>query len=522
MACGAGLGLLLGLWLLRGLHGRRGSGLGLVLALGHGVGHLAALRRALGLLAGLLEGQAVDGLVLHGSEAVGNHRREGRVGRLSGLHGGRRLKILALIGVDAQLLSLAHLLAYLVGLADGRGGDAILLGDRGEGLAAAHGVPLHHKFLNILSAAVGARASRCRLHHSAAGIALGVVVEDAVLVGQIGIHLQRGEHQRVGAYVAGNQACAILRIERLQLLHGDAQHVAYLLEMHPSAHMDRVREYRLAGQGGRYVVEVVVVEGVVGGDECGHIAAGLRGQVGVDLPEVFLHRLAASGAANGLVDVARAAVVGGDGQRPVAVDVVELLQIAGGGVGRGYGVAALVDERAHFQALARGRREHELPQPRGSGARHGVGVQGRFDHRQVLELQRQAILVEGLLEDGHIVEAHSQNVLHQLLLAVDIHLYVGAHHRVVGQLDHRGQLAEALDVFLVGNVDRGLRVGLAVDVGVVAQIPVVLHQVDVGLEALGIHDGGVVEAVAYLEYGKGSGRGPRRAEGEGQGGCEGS
>ena len=41
---------------------------------------------------------------------------------------------------------------------------------------------------------------------------------------------------------------------------------------------------------------------------------------------------AVAGAQQGLVHIARPAVVGSDGQRPVAVDVVELLEIVGRGI----------------------------------------------------------------------------------------------------------------------------------------------------------------------------------------------
>ena len=73
----------------------------------------------------------------------------------------------------------------------------------------------------------------------------------------------------------------------------------------------------------------VVVHDVVGRDEGGHIASCLCRQIGVEFPVVLL----AACTVDGLVDVLRAAVIGGNHEIPVAEDAIEVAQIAGGSIG---------------------------------------------------------------------------------------------------------------------------------------------------------------------------------------------
>ena len=382
----------------------------------------------------------------------------------------------------------------MVGFAYRSHGHAIFTGDFGQGLATLHRVVFHHQFVHILSAGIGTGIRDCGgFHHTAAGIEFGVMVDNRVLVGHIGIDLKRGKHKRVRTDVAGNQVGAVLRIQHAQFVHRDTEHIADLLEMHTLGHVDSIGQNRFAGQRRRYVVLVVEVHYIVCGDERGHVTAGFRGKVGIDGPEILGRR---TGTAHGFVHIAGTAVVSGDGQRPVAENIVKFFQIAGGGIGRCVWVATLVDQRIDLEALAGGRGHHELPQARGTCARDGVGVQGAFNHGQVFEFQRHAVAVQGLLENGHIIQAHAEHVLHQLLAAVGVHVDIIAYHRVEGHLNHRGQRTQAAYQVLVGHGHRLAAVGLAVEIGIVAQVPVLFHPVDVGLETFRIHNRDIVEAVA--------------------------
>ena len=118
-------------------------------------------------------------------------------------------------------------------------------------------------------------------------------------------------------------------IERAQLLHLQSADGGHLFHVQVPVHHDGVG---LLGQRGVHrtdVVLAVIGHDIVGGDEGRHIAAGLLGQIGINLPVVLL----AVGALDGLVDILGAAVVGGDDEVPVAEHLVEVFQVAGGGIG---------------------------------------------------------------------------------------------------------------------------------------------------------------------------------------------
>ena len=87
-------------------------------------------------------------------------------------------------------------------------------------------------------------------------------------------------------------------------------------------------------------VLAVVGISIGGADEGGYVTARFVRQGVVDIPE----RPSAAGAGERLIDIARAAVVSRDSQRPVAVDGVEVFQVAAGRTGREHRVAALIDQ----------------------------------------------------------------------------------------------------------------------------------------------------------------------------------
>ena len=367
-------------------------------------------------------------------------------------------------------------------------------------------------FLTVDGGRTGLHASG-RFHYVATGVKVGVVSRYGVLAHYVGVGLVGRKHKRPGAVGrAWDLLLAVLRIEHLKLLHREFQYVGYLLEVYATVHVDGVRYNRLLCQCGRNVVLVVVVHHVGGCNETGHVAARLPWEVGVDGPEVLSGVVA--GTAQGLVHVARAAVVGGYSQRPVFIYVVELAQIARSSLRRAHRVAALVNKRVDFQSKPAGCREHNLPEAHGSRARYGVGVHRRLDYGQIFQLDGDSLLLDGLLEYRHIVEAHAEHALHQRALASGIHVDVLAHHRVEWHFDGGGDGLQALDQFGVGGGHVRTVVNLLVESSVVLQIPVLHHAVHVGLHAFGKHHRRVGGSVGQREY-----RGPcLRAE---SGGAEG-
>ncbi len=147
------------------------------------------------------------------------------------------------------------------------------------------------------------------------------MVGNGVFAHYVGVDLVGREHQWIGPYIAGYHLFAVLRVKNLNFFYRDMEHVGNLLEMDSPFDVHGVGQYGPFCQGGGYVVFVVVVHHIVRGDEAWHISACFRRQVWIDCPEIFLFSLAT---AEGFVDVAWAAVVGGDCQRPIVVDVVEL------------------------------------------------------------------------------------------------------------------------------------------------------------------------------------------------------
>ena len=110
--------------------------------------------------------------------------------------------------------------------------------------------------------------------------------------------------------IAGDDVRPELRVEGAYLLNGHVQHLGNLSKVDASVDCHGVGNQRFAGQRGTDVVLLVIGHRIVGSDEGRHITARFPGQVLIDVPEVS----GASIAVQRLVDVARSAVIGGDGQ----------------------------------------------------------------------------------------------------------------------------------------------------------------------------------------------------------------
>ena len=226
---------------------------------------------------------------------------------------------------------------------------------------------------------------------------------------------------------------------------------------------DRVRGQRQRGLGEFDAVELVVGVGVGGADEGRYVAARLAGQEVVDVPE---RAAAVAGTGEGLVHVARSAVVGGDGQRPVLVEGVEVFQIAAGGARREDGIAPLVDERVDLQSVDLARCGHELPQTRCAHGGYGRRREGRFDDRQRAQLDRKTRLDELLFDQREVVLRHAEDAADRAGADVGVAVDVAFDDVVVGELHGRYEVAQPPDVDRVGRpVAGGGRRRVETDVG---------------------------------------------------------
>ena len=84
--------------------------------------------------------------------------------------------------------------------------------------------------------------------------------------------------------------------------------------------MDSVAVDRNIDVLGTDAMFVVIVHGVACSNECRNIATCFARQILVYLPEIAF----ASRSGDGFIDVARSAVVGGNGQSPIVIDIVQV------------------------------------------------------------------------------------------------------------------------------------------------------------------------------------------------------
>ncbi len=288
---------------------------------------------------------------------------------------------------------------------------------------------------------------------------------------------------------------AELRVEHSDFLHGNLEHIGYLLEVDTLRHLYGIGDKRVFDQCGLDAVTVVIIHHIVCGDECGEIAAGFGEKIVVNFPEVFF---ASAGTAQGFVNIAGAAVVGSDGKRPVTVYSVELLEVFHGVVRGQARVAALVHERIHLKAEIKGRSRHELPETHGPGARYGVGVDGAFYHRQILKLQRHFLLHELFHEYAAVIVVKGEHVAHKVAALAQIHVDELAYNLVVGHLYLGGEAGE--EVFVFGCIaDVAGAVG-GCFYGEVFKVIVFAELASLGLEAFGGHHIIVGDGVLYVEY----------------------
>ena len=339
-------------------------------------------------------------------------------------------------------------------------------------------------------------AGHTRLDICAAGILVGISGHDCIVAYDVAQTLLRGEHERVGVVVAGDYILAKLRIEHPYLLDRYVEHLGNLVEVNTVGHLHGVGHELLLHHGGLQSEAVVIVHHKVGSDESWQIAASLCGEEIVDLPEIFF---AATGASERFVDIARAAVVGGDGERPVVVDVVELAEVFGCCGRRLAWVAALVYERVYLKAESACRGGHELPETNRSRAAHGIGLDGALDHRQILQFERHVLFGELLDKYVAVVVVEGYHIGHKSAATGEIHVDKPSHDLIVGHLHLGRESREQLGILLGGAGGRGCGVDHLHPLGEIFEVEIFLKLAGCSLEAFGSYDIGVGDRMFDVE-----------------------
>ena len=150
-----------------------------------------------------------------------------------------------------------------------------------------------------------------------------------------------------------------------------------------------------------------------GREDLGHVVLRLFGQLSafVELPEIGIAR-----SLDGVLHIARAMVVGGHGQVPVAQLAVDELHVAGVGARRFLGIEALVHVGIAGQAVIGA--GHELPHAaRVRFAIDRLRLEARFGHRQVDQILRHPFFGQYAL-DHRLVAAGALKRMQQRIVAL--------------------------------------------------------------------------------------------------------
>ena len=157
--------------------------------------------------------------------------------------------------------------------------------------------------------------------------------------------------------------------------------------------------------------------------------------------------------AHGPHDPARASVIAGQGDVPVVVLLVQVLEEASRRIGGFERVKALIDLPVDAQPEQARRRGHELPGSAGAGPRRGVDPEAAFDDRQVGQVLGESVAAEDLLEGtdelAHAVEGPLDAVVANGLegLQEGDHLRIDDHRQAVGDDSRLADLMlQVLDV----------------------------------------------------------------------------
>src|SRR5229473_2781968 len=119
-----------------------------------------------------------------------------------------------------------------------------------------------------------------------------------------------------------------------------------------------------------------------------------------------------TGASDALLHVARAAVVSGHRQIPVAVELVEIAKMLRSGVRGLFGILAFVNPPGVAEPIFMAAVGHELPDPPRPGARKSQRLEGAFGLRQVDQILRQALFLQNAGNHLAITSGAAQSGFH--------------------------------------------------------------------------------------------------------------
>ncbi|TXG87576.1 MAG: hypothetical protein E6R15_13185, partial [Zoogloea sp.] len=237
----------------------------------------------------------------------------------------------------------------------------------------------------------------------------------ALQVNQESLDLVGRDNQRHGA--AGRQHRALVaRVEGQDLVHRGFRQTRRggQVEGNPALDGDEVGPVGNAGQA--EPEEFGLRNDVLEGLQLGHVVTRLARHV-----EVLVLGGQARRAVLGHRPAHRAfaPVVGSQGQVPVAVHLVDGLQVVEGRVGGGDHVAPLIDPPVLLELVVLAGGRNELPQAGGLGRRQGHRIEGALHHRQQRELGGHAAPLE-FLDDVVEVTLAAGEDLAQGAGAVDV------------------------------------------------------------------------------------------------------
>ena len=245
--------------------------------------------------------------------------------------------------------------------------------------------------------------------------------------------------------VAGYDILAKLRVEHSDLFNRDVEHLGYLIEVHAFVYQHCIGNQLLLHNCRSYAILTVIIHHEISCNECRHISAGFWQKEVVNFPIIFL--AGASCASQRLVDITGSAVIGGYGQRPILIDLIQLLEISHRIARCKARIATLVNERIHLKSQTHSCGWHHLPESACAHTRHSVGIQRRLDDRQILQLKRKLLSQQLFYEYVAVIIVESKQISHKITTLSEIHVDIIAHNGIIWQFYLRRQLAQQLLVF---------------------------------------------------------------------------
>ncbi len=204
-------------------------------------------------------------------------------------------------------------------------------------------------------------------------------------------------------------------VEVLEFCDGDAESVGDEGEAGGALHGDGVEGFGGVGDDAIKAVVFRVFRHDGHGEDEGDVVGSFLGQ---DVEALEFPEVGVSGAFDGVIDAAGAAVIGGHGEVPVAEVFVEVVEVVGGGLGGFDGVHALVVIGGLVEAVFAAAELGELPEADagfiGPGARQEAGlVLGEVD-----EFLWDAFLGEGLFDHATVAAGAAEAGFEDFVAAI--------------------------------------------------------------------------------------------------------